>query len=326
VRGRALASPARASAPGAAPRLAVEGVAVRRGGREVLRGIALEVQRGEIFGLLGPNGAGKSTLFAILAGLLRPDAGRFLLDGRPIAPGARELRARAGIVFQEPGLDGKLSAAENLRLAAALHRVPRAEARSRIAALLEGAGLAARAGEPVERLSGGLRRRLELARALVHRPELLVMDEPTVGLDAAAFRAFWDGIDALRRADGTTVVLTTHRPDEAERCDRLAVLARGEIVACAPPDALRARVSGDLLAVEADRPEEVAHALAERLGLPARVRDGVVLVEREAGHALVPRVVEIFPPGRLRAVSVRRPTLADAYLAVTGEALEGATP
>jgi ABC-2 type transport system ATP-binding protein len=171
-----------------------------------------------------------------------------------------------------------------------------------------------------------MRRRLELARALVHRPELLVMDEPTVGLDAAAFRAFWDGVEALRRADGTTVLLTTHRPDEAERCDRLAVLARGAVVACEAPDALRARVSGDLVVVESDRPEEVARALADRLALDARVRDGAVVVEREAGHALVPRIVEVFPPGRLRAVSVRRPTLADAYLAVTGEALEEAAP
>ncbi len=312
-----------AVAPGAAPRLAVEGVAVRRGGREVLRDVALAVSPGEIFGLLGPNGAGKSTLFAILAGLLRPDAGRFFLDGRAIAAGARELRARAGIVFQEPGLDGKLSAEENLRLAAALQRVPRAEARTRIASLLASAGLAARAREPVERLSGGMRRRLELARALVHEPELLVMDEPTVGLDAGAFRAFWASIEALRRARGTTVVLTTHRPDEAERCDRLAVLARGAIVACETPEALRARVAGDLLVVEADEPEEVARTLAERLGLDVRVRPDGVTVECAAGHTLVPRIVEVFPSGRLRAVSVRRPTLADAYLAVTGEALEG---
>ncbi len=310
----------------AAARLEVQGVALRRGGREVLRGVSLEVGRGEIFGLLGPNGAGKSTLFAILAGLLRPDAGRFLLDGREIAPGARALRARAGIVFQEPGLDGKLSAEENLRLAAALHRVPRATARERIARLLAGAGLAERAREPVERLSGGLRRRLELARALVHAPELLVMDEPTVGLDAAAFRTFWAGIEALRRGDGTTVVLTTHRPDEAERCDRLAVLARGTIVACASPDALRARVAGDRLVVEADEPEEVARVLSEKLGLAARVRPDGVMVERPEGHALVPRIVELFPAGRLRAVSVRRPTLADAYLAVTGESLEVEAP
>jgi ABC-2 type transport system ATP-binding protein len=297
-------------------------VAVRRGGRPVLRGVDLSVAPGEIFGLLGPNGAGKSTLFAILAGLLRPDAGAFFLDGRPVEPGARELRARAGIVFQEPGLDGKLSAEENLDLAAALHRVPRSAARARVGALLDGAGLAARAREPVERLSGGLRRRLELARALVHRPELLVMDEPTVGLDAAAFRTFWDGVDALRRAEGTTVILTTHRPDEAERCDRLAVLARGAIVACEAPDALRARVAGDHLVVEGDAPEDLARTLSARLGLEARVQGAAVVVERGAGPALVPRVVEAFPPGRLRAISLRRPTLADAYLAVTGDALE----
>jgi ABC-2 type transport system ATP-binding protein len=319
-----LASAAPASASPA--RLALEGVAVRRAGREVLRGVSLEIRPAEIFGLLGPNGAGKTTLFAILAGLLRPDAGTFVLDGRRVPAGARELRARAGIVFQEPGLDGKLSAEENLRLAAALHRVPRAEARARVAALLRDAGLADRAREPVERLSGGMRRRLELARALVHRPALLVMDEPTGGLDAAAFRAFWDGIEALRRSEGTTVVLTTHRPDEAERCDRLAVLAGGRIVACERPDSLRARVGGDVLVVEADEPEAVARTLSQRLGLDARVRPDGVHVEREAGHALVPRIVELFPPGRLRAVSLRRPTLADAYLAVTGEALEEPAP
>jgi ABC-2 type transport system ATP-binding protein len=318
-----VGAPRTAAAPLAPePRLALHDVAARRGGREVLRGVSLSVGRGEIVGLLGPNGAGKSTLFAILAGLLRPEAGRFELDGRPIAAGARELRARAGIVFQEPGLDGKLTAEENLRLAAALHRVPPAEARDRVAALLEGAGLAGRAREPAERLSGGMRRRLELARALVHRPELLVMDEPTNGLDAGAFRAFWEGIEALRRGEGLAVILITHRPDEAERCDRIAVLARGHIVACEPPDALRARVAGDLVAVEADRPEEIARALSERLGLEPRVRPEGVTVERDAGHALVPRIVELFPPGRLRAVSVRRPTLADAYLAVTGDSLD----
>ena len=316
--------PAAAIAPGP-PRLALDGVALRRGGREVLRGVSLEVASGEIFGLLGPNGAGKSTLFAILAGLLRPDAGRFSLDGRPIAPGARELRARTGIVFQDPGLDGKLSGEENLGLAAALHCVPRSIARERIARLLADAGLAARAHEPVERLSGGMRRRLELARALVHRPALLVMDEPTVGLDAAAFRHFWEAIEALRRSEGTTVVLTTHRPDEAEHCDRLAILAGGRIVACERPDALRARVAGDVLVVDADDAPGVARILAERLGLDARVRGDAVHVEREAGHALVPRIVEVFPPGRLRAISLRRPTLSDAYLAVTGEALEEVT-
>ncbi len=304
------------------PRLALEGIAFRYGAREVLRGVSLEAMPGEIFGLLGPNGAGKSTLFAILTGLLRADAGRILLDGREVPAGARELRARTGIVFQEPSLDGKLGAAENLRLAAALHRVPPAVARDRIAALLLSAGLSDRAREPVERLSGGLRRRLELARALVHRPALLLMDEPTTGLDAAAFRAAWGALEALRREEDVTVVVTTHRPDEAERCDRLAVLSRGRLVACEAPDALRARVPGDVVVVEADEPEALASEIAARLGVPARARRDGVHVERERGHELVPRLVEAFPPGRFRAVQLRRPTLADAYLSLTGERLE----
>ncbi|WP_232288371.1 ABC transporter ATP-binding protein [Anaeromyxobacter sp. K] len=316
--------PAPAAMQAAPARLALKDVAFHHGAREVLRGVSLEVRAGEVFGLLGPNGAGKSTLFSILAGLLPPAAGRFWLDGREIPAGARALRAASGIVFQSPGLDGKLSAEENLRLAAAMHRVPRAEARRRIAALLAGAGLADRAREPVDRFSGGMRRRVELARALVHRPALLVMDEPTTGLDAGAFQAFWDEVLALRREQGLTVVLTTHRPDEAERCDRLAVLSGGAVVACESPDALRARVPGDVVVVEADAPEALAADIRARLGLPARVRDGAVHVEREAGHTLVPRIVEAFPAGRLRAVSLRRPTLADAYLALTGASLEDA--
>lgn len=306
----------------AAPRLALEGIAFRYGAREVLRGASLEIAPAEIVGLLGPNGAGKSTLFAILAGLLPPAAGTVRLDGREIPAGARGLRAISGIVFQAPGLDGKLSARENLRMAAALYRVPRAEARRRIARLLEDAGLTGRAREPVERLSGGLRRRVELARALVHRPAILVMDEPTSGLDAAAFRAFWGSVEALRRDEGVTVIITTHQPEEAERCDRLAVLSGGVVVACDTPAALRARIPGDVVVIEADEPDEVAAVITARLGLPARVRDGAVHVEREHAHALVPRLVEAFPAGRLRAVSLRRPTLADAYLAVTGASLE----
>jgi ABC-2 type transport system ATP-binding protein len=315
-------APAAAVAPEGEPRLALEGVRFSHGDREVLRGVTLSAWPGEIVGLLGPNGAGKSTLFAILAGLLAPAAGRFRLDGQEIAAGARALRAAAGIVFQSPGLDGKLTAEENLALAAGLHCVPRGAARATVRRLLESAGLADRAREPVDRLSGGMRRRLELARALVHRPALLVMDEPTTGLDAGAFRAFWAEVERLRRAEGLTVVLTTHRPDEAERCDRLAVLAGGAIVAEGAPEALRARIPGDVVVVKADEPQLVASGIESRLGLAARVLDDEVLVEHEAGHTLVPRIVEAFPPGRLRAVSLRRPTLADAYLAITGASLE----
>jgi ABC-2 type transport system ATP-binding protein len=309
---------------GVAPRLALDGIAFRYGAREVLRGLSFEAAPGEILGLLGPNGSGKSTLFAILSGLLRPDAGVIRLDGREIEAGARALRARTGVVFQEPSLDGKLGAEENLRLAAALHRVPGPRARARIAALLQAIGLAGRAREPVERLSGGFRRRLELARALVHGPALLLLDEPTTGLDAAAFRAAWDALAALRREEDVTVIVATHRPDEAERCDRLAVLSHGRLVACETPEALRARVPGDVVVVEAEEPAALAAEITARLGLPARAREDGVHVERERGHELVPRIVEAFPPGRLRSVSLRRPTLADAYLELAGEALEEA--
>ncbi|HET7754887.1 MAG TPA: ABC transporter ATP-binding protein [Anaeromyxobacteraceae bacterium] len=305
-----------------AARLESRGIAFRYGERRVLEDVSFTVAAGEIFGILGPNGAGKSTLFAILAGLRRPGAGTLSLDGEILRPGSRELRARLGVAFQDPSLDPKLTCEENLRLAAQLHRVPRAESRRRCEALLAAAGLAERARDPAERLSGGLRRRLELARALVHRPSVLLVDEPTSGLDAAAFRAWWAAVEAARRDDGLTVILATHRPDEAERCDRLAVLARGRIVACDAPDALRARVSGDVIEIEAEEPAAVAVEISRRFGVPARVTERGVALERSRGHELVPRLVEAFPAGRLRSVSLRPPALSDAFLAITGEALD----
>jgi ABC-2 type transport system ATP-binding protein len=198
----------------------------------------------------------------------------------------------------------------------------RREARDRARELLAAAGLADRAGDLAGTLSGGMRRRLELARALVHRPAILLLDEPTSGLDAAAFRQTWQAVHALREREGLTVLLTTHRPDEAEACDRLAVLAHGGVVATGTPEALRARVPGDVVTIEADDPAALATEIRDRLGLAARTSPHGVQVERERGHELVPRLVEVFPAGRFRAVSLRRPTLADAFLALTGEALE----
>ncbi|HQR30402.1 MAG TPA: ABC transporter ATP-binding protein [Anaeromyxobacteraceae bacterium] len=308
--------------PGGEPaRLAAEGLRFSYGDRVALDGVSFAVRPGEVFGFLGPNGAGKSTLFSILAGLLAPSAGRLLLDGRPLDGSSRALRARMGVVFQEPSLDAKLTAEENLRLGAALFRVPRAEARSRARALLEAAGLSDRARDAAGKLSGGMRRRLEIARALVHRPDVLLLDEPTTGLDALAFRRTWESLRSLRGASGATVVLTTHRPDEAAACDRLAVLSRGRIVAVETPASLLSRVAGDVVVVEADEPAALAGEIAARLGLPARASGETVLIERERGHELVPRLVEAFPAGRFRSVSVRRPSLADAFLHATGEDL-----
>ncbi len=316
-----MAVAAREHPAAGAPRLSAQGITFGYGERRVLEGLSFEAEPGEIFGFLGPNGAGKSTLFSILTGLRTPEAGELRLDGEPLAFGSRELRARTGVVFQEPSLDLKLTARENLLLGAALFRVPRRAARERAERLLAAAGLEERADEQAGRLSGGMRRRLELARALIHRPSILIMDEPTTGLDAAAFRRAWQALLELRREEGLTLLLTTHRPDEGEHCDRLAVLAQGRIVACEPPEALRARVAGDVLEVEAEDPGALASEIASRLRLQARAGPHGVTIERERGHELVPRLVEAFPPGRFRSVSVRRPTLADAFLELTGRAL-----
>ena len=257
-------------APAGPPRLAARDLAFRYGEREVLRGVSLEVAPGEILGILGPNGAGKSTLFAVLTGALRPTRGALFLDGVEVAFGARALRARTGVVFQNPSLDAKLTAEENLVLGGLLFGLRRAEARARARALLERAGLLDRARDAVGRLSGGQRRRVELARALVGSPSILLMDEPTSGLDAAAFRRAWDDLEALRRERSLSVVVATHRPDEAEACDRLAVLAGGRVVACETPEALRSRVAGDVVTVEADEPEALAREIAARFRVPAR--------------------------------------------------------
>ncbi len=306
---------------GGPARLSAEGLRFSYGDRVALDGVSFSVRAGEVFGFLGPNGAGKSTLFSILAGLLPASSGRLLLDGSPLDPSTRALRARMGVVFQEPSLDSKLSAEENLRLGAALFRVPRDQARRRTAELLAAAGLSDRARDPAGKLSGGMRRRLEIARALIHRPEVLLLDEPTTGLDALSFRSTWETLRALRGAGGTTVVLTTHRPDEAAHCDRLAILSRGRVVAVETPESLLSRVAGDVVVVEAAGAGALAAEIAERFGVAVRASGDAVSIERERGHELVPRLVEAFPEGRFRSVSVRRPSLADAFLHVAGEDL-----
>ena len=203
--------------------LEVRGLRKAFGSRRALDGLSFSVARGEIFGLLGPNGSGKSTAFGALTGLVRPDAGECVLDGVACRPGDRTLRARLGVVFQSPSLDDRLTARENLVLAARLRSVPRADAPRRVDELLAWSELADRAGEAVRTFSGGMKRRLDLARALVDAPDMLVMDEPTTGLDEASFQRAWERVGRLRRESGLTVLMTTHRAEEAERCDRIAI-------------------------------------------------------------------------------------------------------
>src|SRR4051794_4258173 len=227
------------------PFLRLEGLTRRFGDRVAVNALTLDIRRGETFGFLGPNGAGKSTTFHLLTGLLAPDAGNIYLDGQPAPPTDPRMRRRLGVVFQEPSLDDKLTALENLRLGAALYGLTGRAAETRIAAMLEVVDLKDRAREPVERYSGGMRRRLELARVLLHEPEILIMDEPARGIDAATQRRIWQQLDELKARQRLTILLTTHMPEEAEHCDRLAVLDEGRVIACDTVEALKKRVGGD---------------------------------------------------------------------------------
>jgi ABC-2 type transport system ATP-binding protein len=310
-----------ASSGGGAARLEILGLRHRFGDRAALDGLTLSLRAGEIFGLLGPNGSGKSTALRVLTGLLVPDAGELRLDGVPVAPGGRKLRQHMGVVFQAASLDARLSARENLVLSAALYGLSGKRAAQRIDEQLEHAGLRDRQGDAVLELSGGMKRRLELARALLHEPSLLVMDEPTTGLDETFFRQTWTRIEALRKERGLTVLLTTHRAEEAERCDRVAVMDGGRVVAQDTPEALRRLVSGDVLTLSARDPEALCAELAARLALAARVVDGRVVLEHERGHELIPRLVEALPVGRLDALSMHRPTLSDVFVKLTGRSL-----
>jgi ABC-2 type transport system ATP-binding protein len=311
---------------GQGARLEVRELRHRFGERVVLDGLSFTVEPGEIFGLLGPNGSGKSTTLRVLTGLLVPDAGQLLLDGAPVQPGGRALRQRMGVVFQSPSLDPRLTARENLMLSATLYGITGAEAARRCDALLQMASLMERADDPVVDFSGGMKRRLELGRALLHDPALLVMDEPTTGLDERSFRQNWERIERLREQRGLTVLLTSHRADEAERCDRVAVVDGGRVIAQDTPEALRRRVSGDVITLEAHDPEPLAQELSQRFELEARVVDGRVVLEREEGHALIPRLVESVPAGRIESLSMHRPTLADVFVKLTGRALGDDTP
>src|SRR6185503_10865992 len=247
-------------------------------------------------------------------GLLAPNAGRVLLEGRDAPPTDGRVRRRLGVVFQDPSLDDKLTALENLKLGAALYGLSGKRAETRIAELLALVALDDRKKEPVERYSGGMKRRLELARVLLHEPEILVMDEPSRGIDAPTQRRIWEQLIDLKRKKGMTILLTTHQPEEAEYCDRIAVLDHGRVIACATPNELRAQVGGDVVTLDGDEAEALAAEVKAKFSLEARVVDNAVVIETPRGHELIPRLVESLPSGRLRAVAMRRPTLADVFV------------
>jgi ABC-2 type transport system ATP-binding protein len=311
-----------APATTAVPRLRIDGLSRRFGARQALDGLSFDVAPGELFGLLGPNGAGKTTAFRLLAGLLPPHAGTLALDGRSVSAADTRYRARLGVVFQDPSLDLKLTGRENLRLGAALYGLPRALAKTRIDQALSLMALGARADEPASKYSGGMRRRIEIARVLLHEPDLLLLDEPGRGVDPEALRRIWDEIATRAATRGMSVIVTTHQPEEAERCQRIAVLDGGRLAALGTPDALRAMVAGDVVRVRGERADDILATVTAQLGLAGRVVGDDVVFEAPSGHEIVPRIAELFPRGRLASIATSRPTLADVFTKLTGKGLE----
>jgi ABC-2 type transport system ATP-binding protein len=293
-------------------------------GRAALQGVDLEVAPGEMFGLLGPNGSGKTTLFRILATLLRPASGRALVFGHDAAREPDAVRARLGVVFQAPAVDRLLTVRENLDIHGRLYGLRGRELGDRIAATLERLRLSDRAGDRVGILSGGLARRVEIAKGLLHRPALLLLDEPSTGLDPAARADLWESVHDLRRIDGTTILFTTHLLEEAEGCDRVAILDAGRVVALGAPRTLQEEIGGDVLVITTRHEAARLRADVERLaGAPATEIDGTVRVETALGHTLVPRLLETFP-GRIDTLTLGRPTLFDVFVRRTGRRFETA--
>ena len=305
-------------APGDA--ITVRGLVKRYGDVTAVAGIDLDVRRGEIFGFLGPNGAGKSTTIAILCTLVRATEGSSHVAGIDVARHPDAVRSRIGLVFQDPSLDNQLTGRENLTFHAMVYGVPRAERRSRIAAALEMLDLADRADSSVMTYSGGMKRRLEVARGILHSPEVLFLDEPTQGLDPQTRARLWEHLREIRRSTGLTIFMTTHYMEEAEFCDRIAIIDHGRIVALDTPEGLKSEVGGDVVVLSTEDNARAASEIAERVGVTA-VADGDTLrVEVDDGAAFVPRLMSALTVA-VRSVVVRRPSLDDVFLKLTGRAI-----
>ena len=302
------------------PALDVSTLTHRYGDRDALRGLSFSVPAGEIFGLLGPNGGGKTTLFRIVSTLMRPTSGQVLVFGDDVARRPDLVRRRLGVVFQSPALDVRLTVEENLTHQGHLYGLRGRPLAARLAGALERVGLGARARDLVGTLSGGLQRRTELAKALLHQPELLVLDEPTTGLDPGARRDVWRHLAALRERDGTTIVLTTHLMDEAARCDRVGIIHEGRLVAIGAPHALTAALGSDVITIATGDPAGLAARIGQRFGVRADVIDEDVRIERDRAHEFVPELVEAFP-GEIEAVTFGKPTLEDVFMHHTGRRL-----
>jgi ABC-2 type transport system ATP-binding protein len=304
------------SAPDAV--ISLEHVVHRYENRSALNGVSFDVHPAELFGLLGPNGSGKTTLFRILSTLMVPTAGRAVVMGCDASEDAARLRRQIGVVFQAQSVDLKLTAYENLWHQGHLYGLRGTGLHTRISEMLTRVGLADRAEERVETLSGGMQRRIELAKGLLHRPGVLLLDEPTTGLDPGARRDLWQYLQTLRDEEHVSVLVTTHLMEEAERCDRLAILNEGNLVALGTPAELKSEIGGDVVLLEAAHDAaRLADDIRARFHVHTTVIDNQVRIEREGGHRFVTDVVEAFP-GEIQAISVSKPALEDVFIRRTG--------
>jgi ABC-2 type transport system ATP-binding protein len=303
--------------------ITVRGLRKSFGDVEAVRGVDFEVAAGEVFGFLGPNGAGKTTTINMLCTLAKPSSGSALVAGHDVVTERDEVRRNIGLVFQDPTLDGYLTAEQNLRLHAELYGVDASLVPARMRQMLDMVGLWERKDTPVLTFSGGMRRRLEIARGLMHSPRVLFLDEPTLGLDPQTRRSIWSYIDVLRDTEEITIFMTTHYMDEAEFCDRIAIMDHGQIVALDTPEALKAEVGADRVTIETEDDDLAIAVIAEKFGLEARVVEGRVTFSVPSGEQFVPRLfAELGVP--IKAVSVARPTLDDVFMSYTGTTIRDA--
>ena len=303
----------------------VENLVKRFGELAAVDGVSFGVREGEIFGFLGPNGAGKTTTINILCTLLRPTSGSATLCGHDVEREPNEVRRSVGLVFQDPSLDDKLSALQNLEFHVGVYNVPRAVAGQRIEEVLRMVDLWERRKDTVRAYSGGMRRRLEIARGLLHYPRVLFLDEPTLGLDPQTRFHIWEYILDLRRRENITVFLTTHYMDEANVADRIAVIDYGRIVALDTPDALKRMVGGDIVTVKVAQPDAAMAEIKQRYGIDSRHDSEGVSFEVPNGEEFIPALVRDFQSG-MQAISVRRPTLDDVFMKLTGHEIREEGP
>jgi ABC-2 type transport system ATP-binding protein len=290
---------------------------------KAVRGVDFEVASGEVFGFLGPNGAGKTTTINMLCTLMKPTSGSATVAGHDVVTERDDVRRNIGLVFQDPTLDNYLSAKENLKLHAELYGLEKSLVAPRMQQVLEMVGLWERSDSPVGTFSGGMRRRLEIARGMMHSPHVLFLDEPTIGLDPQTRRSIWSYIRELRESEHITIFMTTHYMDEAEWCDRIAIMDHGQIVALDAPATLKAQIGKDRVSIHTDNDEAAIAELEEHFGIEAKVAEGAVTFGVPGGEEFVPRLfAELDVP--IRGVSVSRPSLDDVFMSHTGTTIRDA--